>query len=215
MCLSVCDNGVGMTQEVPEHAFEPFFTTKPEGHSTGLGLSMVFGFVKQSGGHTEIISEHGVGSTVQMYFPRSARSAADEESQASEECAAGGGETILVVEDDASVRATAVELLQQLGYRVLTAANGELAQQLLDGGARIDLIFTDVVMPGRIKSSDLAAWARRQTPPVPLLFTSGFTRDVISRNQQLSADTHLLGKPYTPQALESMLRAVLAGRGAR
>ncbi|PZP23106.1 MAG: hybrid sensor histidine kinase/response regulator [Pseudomonas kuykendallii] len=214
VCLSVCDNGIGMTQEVLEHAFEPFFTTKPEGHSTGLGLSMVFGFVKQSGGHTEIISEHGVGSTVQMYFPRSARNVPDEEPQASDECSACGGETILVVEDDAGVRATAVELLQQLGYRVLTAANGELAQQLLDEGTRVDLIFTDVVMPGRIKSSDLADWARRQTPPVPLLFTSGFTRDVISRNQQLSADTHLLSKPYTPQALESMLRSVLAGRGA-
>jgi PAS domain S-box-containing protein len=214
VCLSVCDNGIGMTPEVLEHAFEPFFTTKPEGHGTGLGLSMVFGFVKQSGGHTEIVSEHGVGSTVQMYFPRSGHAVADEEAEMSAEHSQAGGETILVVEDDAGVRATAVELLQQLGYRVLTAANGDLARQMLDDGARIDLIFSDVVMPGRTKSSDLATWARQQTPAIPLLFTSGFTRDIISRDQQLSADTHLLSKPYTPQALESMLRAVLAGAAA-
>jgi signal transduction histidine kinase len=209
VCLSVSDDGIGMTREVLEHAFEPFFTTKPDGHGTGLGLSMVFGFVKQSGGHTEISSEHGAGSTVRMYFPRSDCRHRAEEAPPRAERRAAGGETILVVEDDPSVRATAVELLQQLGYRVLTAANGDLAQQILDDGARIDLIFTDVVMPGRVKSSDLAAWARRQTPAVPLLFTSGHARDIISRNHQLSADIHLLSKPYAPEELAGMLRSLL------
>ena len=123
----------------------------------------------------------------------------------------GGHETILVVEDNEAVRGSAVDLLREEGYQVLTAANGDLAMQMLLDGVAVDLIFTDVVMPGLIKSSDLAAWAKVQNPPVKVLFTSGHTRDIISRNHQLSPDTFLLTKPYGPQALTRMIRTVLSG----
>lgn len=206
--LSVIDRGAGMPPDVLDHVFEPFFTTKTDGQGTGLGLSMVFGFVKQSGGHIEIASDVGEGTRAQMYFPRSRQPETGEEAPHGP-LLAGGQETILVVEDNEEVRSASVELLEQSGYRTLTAANADAAMALLLEGASVDLIFTDVVMPGLIKSSDLAAWAKVQAPPVPVLFTSGHTRDIISRNHQLSPDTHLLSKPYGPKALITMVRTVL------
>jgi len=208
--VAVVDSGVGMSPDVLAQAFEPFFTTKADGQGTGLGLSMVFGFVKQSGGHIEMTSVEGQGTRVHLYFPRSLR-APQSETITQEAHSLGGHETILVVEDNEAVRVAAVELLQEEGYTVLTAANGDAAMQMLLEGWEVDLIFTDVVMPGLIKSSDLAAWAKVQKPPVAVLFTSGHTRDIISRNHQLSADTFLLSKPYGPDALTHMVRSVLNG----
>jgi signal transduction histidine kinase len=208
--LSVIDSGAGMSPEILNQVFEPFFTTKTDGQGTGLGLSMVFGFVKQSGGHIEIASDLGKGTRAQMYFPRSYQPEAGEQTH-DYTPQPGRHETILVVEDNDAVRSASVELLEQSGYRTLTAANADAAMKLLLEGAKIDLIFTDVVMPGLIKSSDLAAWAKVQTPPVPVLFTSGNTKDIISRNHQLSPDTHLLSKPYGPDALTRMVRSVLGG----
>jgi signal transduction histidine kinase len=208
--VSVADTGAGMPPQVLAQAFEPFFTTKPDGQGTGLGLSMVFGFVKQSGGHIEMSSVVGQGTRVQLYFPRSLRTAGNETTTA-EVQQRGGHERILVVEDNEAVRNSTVELLREEGYQVLTAANADVAMQMLLEGGAVDLIFTDVVMPGLIKSSDLAAWAKVQNPPVTVLFTSGHTRDIISRNHQLSPDTHLLGKPYGPDALTRMIRTVLNG----
>jgi PAS domain S-box-containing protein len=208
VCVAVADSGVGMSPEVLGHAFEPFYTTKADGQGTGLGLSMVFGFVKQSGGHIDMSSVPGQGTRVQLYFPRSLRPLPSE-SALHDPQQPGGNETVLVVEDNEAVRSAAVELLREEGYQVLTAGNGDTAMQMLLEGVPVDLIFTDVVMPGLIKSSDLAAWAKVQTPPVPILFTSGHTRDIISRNHQLSPDTHLLSKPYGPEALSQMVRAVL------
>ncbi|MET0846909.1 MAG: ATP-binding protein [Pseudomonas sp.] len=208
--VSVADTGAGMSPDVLEQAFEPFFTTKGDGQGTGLGLSMVFGFVKQSGGHIDISSAVGQGTRVQLYFPRSLR-ALPTETMLRDLPQRGGHETILVVEDNEAVRSSAVELLSEEGYQVLTAANGDLAMQMLLEGVSVNLIFTDVVMPGLIKSSDLAAWAKVQNPPVAVLFTSGHTRDIISRNHQLSPDTHLLSKPYGPEALMRMIRTVLSG----
>ncbi len=155
LAFSVSDTGVGMPPEVLEHVFEPFFTTKADGHGTGLGLSMVFGFVKQSGGHTVIESEVGRGTTVRLYFPRCHE---QEVPLLPGEAAApvGGRETILVVEDDADVRLTAIEMLTQLGYKVLKASNGDSALEVIESGAQIDLLFTDVVMPGQIRSAELA-----------------------------------------------------------
>jgi len=210
VCVAVADTGVGMPPQVLAQAFEPFFTTKADGQGTGLGLSMVFGFVKQSGGHIEISSTEGQGTRVQLYFPRSLRPAPSEITQHSPQ-QRGGHESILVVEDNEAVRASAVELLREEGYQVLTAANGDQAMQMLLEGTAVDLIFTDVVMPGLIKSADLAAWAKVQNPPVAVLFTSGHTRDIISRNHQLSPDTHLLSKPYRPESLTRMVRTVLNG----
>jgi len=210
VCVAVADSGVGMPPQVLAQAFEPFFTTKADGQGTGLGLSMVFGFVKQSGGHIDISSTEGRGTRVQMYFPRSLRPAPSETTQQDPQ-QRGGHETILVVEDNEAVRVSAVELLREEGYQILTAANGDQAMQMLLEGTQVDLIFTDVVMPGLIKSADLAAWAKVQIPPVAVLFTSGHTRDIISRNHQLSPDTYLLSKPYDPEALTRMVRTVLNG----
>jgi len=208
--VAVADTGVGMSPQVLAQAFEPFFTTKADGQGTGLGLSMVFGFVKQSDGHIEMSSVEGQGTRVQLYFPRSLRPPLGETAP-HDTPQRGGHETILVVEDNDAVRASAVELLSEEGYQVLTAANGDAAMQMLLDGVEVELIFTDVVMPGLIKSSDLAAWAKVQTPPVAVLFTSGHTRDIISRNHQLSPDTFLLSKPYSPEALTRMVRTVLNG----
>jgi PAS domain S-box-containing protein len=206
--VCVADTGDGMAPQVLAQAFEPFFTTKPDGQGTGLGLSMVFGFVKQSGGHIEMSSVVGQGTRVELYFPRSLRSM-DSETGTPDVQQRGGHERVLVVEDHEAVRVATVELLREEGYQVLTAANADVAMQMLLEGVSVDLIFTDVVMPGLIKSSDLAAWAKVQNPPVAVLFTSGHTRDIISRNHQLSPDTHLLSKPYGPDTLAHMIRTVL------
>jgi PAS domain S-box-containing protein len=207
--VSVADTGAGMTPEVLSRAFEPFFTTKAAGHGTGLGLSMVFGFVRQSGGHIDISSQVGSGTRVDMYFPRTT---SQENTPAESERlrSLGGHETILVVEDDSDVRGSVVELLSHLGYATVQATNGDHALQLLESGLKFDLIFTDVVMPGTVKSPDLAAWARTQSPPVPVLFTSGHTRDMISENGVLAPHVHLLTKPYGRDALLNMLKKVLS-----
>ncbi|MBC2380576.1 response regulator [Pseudomonas sp. WS 5106] len=209
--LAVTDTGVGMPPSILKRAFEPFFTTKREGHGTGLGLSMVFGFVRQSGGHVEMWSEEGKGSVVQMYFPHSLEPESLDV-PIDQVPHSGGQETILVVEDNEGVRLTVVELLEQSGYTVLTAEDGDRAMLALQGGLQPDLIFTDVVMPGRLKSTDLADWARAQQPPVAVLFTSGHTRDILSSNHLLSPDIHLLSKPYSPEALTHRVRSVLTAR---
>jgi signal transduction histidine kinase len=207
--IAVQDEGRGMSPEVLARACEPFFTTKEVGRGTGLGLSMVFGFVRQSGGHLAIVSEVGKGTTAQMHFPRShaAEIASDE---VKEESHLGGNETILVVEDDAGVRTASVDLLQELGYTVLHAVNGDAAMAILLGGIKVDLIFTDVVMPGLVQSVEIAAWARSRTPPIPVLFTSGHTRDIISKNNVLAPAVTLLQKPYQPETLALMVRKALA-----
>ncbi|QHF44615.1 hybrid sensor histidine kinase/response regulator [Pseudomonas sp. S35] len=209
--LAVTDTGVGMPPAIQAKVFEPFFTTKRDGHGTGLGLSMVFGFVRQSGGHVDVSSKEGQGTVVQLYFPRSL---GEECLEASPEPVAslGGQETILVVEDNEGVRLTVVDVLEQSGYTVITAEDGDQAMLKLNAGLQPELIFTDVVMPGRFKSTDLAAWARAQTPPVPVLFTSGHTRDILSSNHLLSPDIHLLSKPYSPEALTLRVRSVLTAR---
>ena len=209
LCLEMSDTGSGMSEEVMSHALEPFFTTKPEGHGTGLGLSMVFGFVKQSGGHLSLSSDVGKGTTVRLYFPRASRALDTAPPPLPSPAFLGGTETVLVVEDDAAVRATVVELLRQFGYTVHEAADGDAAMNTLESGVAVDLIFTDVVMPGRVKSADLARWAKAQTPPIPVLFTSGHIRDVISKNGVLTPDVHLLTKPYEPDTLAKMIRLAL------
>jgi CheY-like chemotaxis protein len=209
--LAVIDTGVGMSESTLKRAFEPFFTTKREGHGTGLGLSMVFGFVRQSGGHVEMWSEEGKGSVVQMYFPHSLEPESLDV-HIDQLPLSSGQETILVVEDNEGVRLTVVELLEQSGYTVLTADDGDQAMLKLQAGLQPELIFTDVVMPGRVKSTDLANWARAQNPPVAVLFTSGHTRDILSSNHLLSADIHLLSKPYSPEALTQRVRSVLTAR---
>ncbi|MCC2957493.1 PAS domain S-box protein [Massilia sp. IC2-477] len=209
--LAVSDTGCGMPPEVANRAFEPFFSTKEEGKGTGLGLSMVYGFVKQSGGHVKIYSEIGQGTTVKLYLPRS--TAAEEPlGPVEQQQAVGGSETILVAEDDEAVRATVVEMLSGLGYRVLKAPDAASALAVIDSGVPIDLLFTDVVMPGRLRSPELARMARERLPNLAVLFTSGYTENAIVHGGRLDPGVELLGKPYTRERLARRIRQVLANQ---
>jgi len=212
--LCVTDTGIGMTREAIARAFEPFYTTKDAGHGTGLGLSQVYGFVKQSGGHVKIYSEVGQGTTVRLYFPR-VDQGEDVVAPVDPRPAAGGTETILVAEDDPEVRATAVAMLGDLGYRVLQAKDAESALSVIDSGVQVDLLFTDVVMPGPLRSPELARKARARLPGIAVLFTSGYTENAIVHGGRLDAGVELLPKPYTREALARKLRHVLANQAQR
>ncbi len=212
--LAVSDTGSGMSPHVQERAFEPFFSTKPEGKGTGLGLSMVYGFVKQSGGHVQIYSEEGKGTSVKLYLPRMLQEE-EEVVDTTQQPVRGGHEAILVVEDDAAVREAAVALLAELGYRVLQARDAASAFSIIDGGAAVDLLFTDVVMPGPMRSTELARLARERLPGLGVLYTSGYTQNAIDHGGRLDPGVELLPKPYTREALARKLRHVLAQQARR
>lgn len=206
--LSVTDDGKGMPERVKLRAFEPFFTTKAEGQGTGLGLSMVHGFVSQSAGCVHISSAEGEGTTVDLYFPR----CVDAECEPDQPVIAGdtrGGETILVVEDNADVRLATIEMLVRLGYKVLSAQDGDAALRLIQSGQRFDLLFTDVVMPGVVRSSELARIASGPPYNARVLFTSGYTRDVIFHDGKLDDGVALLSKPYRMDDLALAVRNAL------
>jgi CheY-like chemotaxis protein len=207
--IAVSDTGSGMTPEVMSQAFEPFFSTKPEGKGTGLGLSMVYGFVKQSNGHVKIYSEVGHGTTVKLYLPRSHESE-DLEAPADTYVPSGRSETVLVAEDDDEVLETVVEMLRELGYQVLKAHDAESALAIIQSGIEIDLLFTDVVMPGSLRSPDLARKARDRLPNLAVLFTSGYTQNAIVHGGRLDPGVDLLSKPYSKEDLARKVRQVLA-----
>jgi CheY-like chemotaxis protein len=209
--LAVSDTGSGMPADVIAQAFEPFFSTKPEGKGTGLGLSMVYGFVKQSGGHVKIYSEIGQGTTVKIYLPRAEQSE-DVAAVIAAQPVTGGNETILVAEDDENVSATVIELLTGLGYHVLRARDAASALTVIESGIAIDMLFTDVVMPGTLKSPELARKARERLPGIAVLFTSGYTENAIVHGGRLDAGVELLSKPYTREALARKVRHVLGLR---
>ncbi|MBN3851355.1 PAS domain S-box protein [Paraburkholderia sp. Ac-20342] len=206
--LAITDTGTGMPPDVVERAFEPFFTTKREGKGTGLGLSMAYGFVKQSGGHIRIYSEPGHGTTVKIYLPRSMDKAAERE-PVHPIVLAGGSETILVVEDDRRVQATVVETLRQLGYTVLKADDAQSALVIVESGIHVDLMFTDVVMPGTMRSTELVKLAAQFLPNMKILFTSGYTQNAIVHGGRLDPGVHLLSKPYSREQLASKIRRLL------
>ena len=212
--LAVSDTGCGMAPEIIGKVFEPFFSTKSEGKGSGLGLSMVYGFVKQSGGHVKIYSEVGHGTTIKLYLPRALESE-DVEVEVQTGPISGGTETVLVVEDDDEVRATVVEMLSDLGYRVLKAVDAASALNVIESGIPIDMLFTDVVMPGELKSPELARKARERLPDIAVLFTSGYTENSIVHGGRLDAGVELLSKPYTKEALARKFRHVLANRQQR
>ncbi len=207
--LAVTDTGSGMDPEVAERALEPFFTTKPPGKGTGLGLSMIYGFAKQSGGHLKIYSEIGHGTTVRLYLPRAVE--LNEQNRLPAPAAEDlvGGETILVVEDDDAVRNLVVSQLESLGYHVIEAADGRAAQEVLRVGVPIDLLFTDVVMPGGITGRKLAEEATRERPGLRTLFTSGYTENSIVHHGRLDPGVNLLSKPYKKRDLAQKIREVL------
>jgi PAS domain S-box-containing protein len=212
--LAVTDTGSGMRPDILERVFEPFFSTKPEGKGTGLGLSMVYGFVKQSGGHVKIYSEVEQGTTVRIYLPRSVADE-DREVVVHNGPVLGGTETVLVVEDDEDVRSIVVETLTDLGYRVLTAKDAQAGLNVIESGVLIDVIFTDVVMPGQLKSSEMARRAKERLPGVAVLFTSGYTENSIVHGGRLDPGVELLSKPYTREALARRLRHVIANQKQR
>jgi CheY-like chemotaxis protein len=213
--LSVSDSGVGMTKEVLSRAFEPFFTTKPHGRGTGLGLSTIYGFVKQSNGNVTIYSEPGKGTAINLYLPRHhAEPLRDEVQGQAPATATASGETVLIVEDNPEVRAVGVSHLKRLGYRVEETATAPAAIERLEGGLDVDAVFSDVVMPGGLSGFDLARWIKTNRPDLPILLTSGFAEDV-ARGSDTDVPAHaLLRKPYTQAELARSLReAIAAARG--
>ncbi|TAL34693.1 MAG: PAS domain S-box protein [Phenylobacterium sp.] len=211
--LAVTDTGCGIPSDLMDRVLEPFFTTKPVGKGTGLGLSSVYGLVKQSGGHMNIYSEVGHGTTIRIYLPRILQ---EEAPQAFEDLGPvrGGAETVLVVEDDDDVRATAVELLTELGYQVVQAKDAASGLAIVESGLPIDLLFTDVVMPGQMQSRELAQRAQARLPGLAVLFTSGYTENAIVHGGRLDEGVELLSKPYTREALARRVRQCLDGSGA-
>ena len=210
VALAIIDTGSGMTPEVLAHVFEPFFTTKPVGKGTGLGLSQVHGFANQSGGAVTLSSEPGRGTAVTIYLPRSANAAADaKESAAADDLAHG---TVLVVEDSRDVAEVTSSLLEQLGYRVVRAENAAEALRHLQQGIGVDLLFSDIVMPGAINGLGLAQICQERFPEIPVLLTSGFS------DAAQAADGHfgILRKPFELSALEHAIEVVMKnGNGRR
>ncbi len=214
--LSVSDTGSGMSKEVLARVFEPFFTTKEPGKGTGLGLSVIYGFVKQSGGHVTVYSEVDRGTTVNLYLPRIAtereRAASPRQPTPATQRT---GETILLVEDNPDVRNVTTKRLQNLGYVVVEASSGAQAVEALRSGAAIDLVFSDVVMPGGMSGFDLAHWMQQNARAVPVLLTSGFAEDVARTGEMPAAELEILRKPYTGAELARALRKTLDAAGPR
>ncbi|HEY0420604.1 MAG TPA: PAS domain S-box protein [Acetobacteraceae bacterium] len=211
VAICVSDTGTGMPAEVIERAFDPFFTTKPLGRGTGLGLSMVYGFTRQSGGHARIYSEMGAGTTVRIYLPRH-RGEADEEeakTEPAEASRAEAGKTVLVVDDEPTVRMLVTEVLEELGYAALEAADGASGLKLLQSDARIDLLITDVGLPGGMNGRQLADAARTGRPALKVLFITGYAENAVVGNGHLEPGMHVLTKPFALEVLASRIEAII------
>jgi two-component system CheB/CheR fusion protein len=208
--LSLADNGNGMSREIQERIFEPFFTTKEEKSGAGLGMSMVYGFTKQSGGHVAVRSEPGEGTTVDLYLPSaSVNGEAEEASDTPAKMPVTRGETVLVVEDDPRVRRVTVRRLTDLGFTVLEAENGEAALEVLEREQNIDLLFSDLLMPGGMSGGDLARETLRLRPEIKILLTSGYPSDAAVQKGWLDEGAQLLIKPYSRTELIESIRNIL------
>jgi len=207
--VAVTDTGTGMTTEVARRAFEPFFTTKEVGKGTGLGLSMVYGFARQSGGLMQIRSEPGNGTAVRLFFPRVGTPRASAAPTTTQRTSPSGSETILVVEDDDMVRSYVEGELKALGYRVIVTRHAPAALDILRGPESIDLLFTDVVMPGGMFGTELAKEAARLRPALKILLTSGHTEHPVDATDGDGREVRILNKPYRRHDLASMLRSAL------
>jgi PAS domain S-box-containing protein len=208
--ISIGDTGTGMTPEVREQVFDPFFTTKETGKGTGLGLSMVHGFVKQSGGHIVIDSEIGEGTTFKLYLPRyNGKKAAVERHKQAAESVSGTGEVILVVEDDADLRTMIIDMLQSLGYGVLKSGTATSALETLEKNSQVNLLLTDMVLPGGMSGRALADWAREKDSNLPVLYMSGYTENAIIHHGRLDEGVQLLEKPFRKADLARAVRKAL------
>jgi CheY-like chemotaxis protein len=211
LLISVADTGTGMSPEVLAHAFEPFFTTKDSGKGSGLGLSLVYGFAKQSGGHVQATSAPGLGTTISLYLPVDEAEALPPAAFGVDPAYRGGDETVLVVEDDEEVREVATAFLRRLGYRVREAADAPGALAQLEREPRIDLLFSDIVLRGDISGPALAREALARWPQLRVAFASGYARDALPWREELGQNVELLSKPYRIDQLARMLRRALDG----
>ena len=209
--VSVTDTGTGMAPDVVARAFDPFFTTKPLGQGTGLGLSMIHGFIQQSGGQVRIESIVGQGTTVRLYLPKIADTLEAEPDRLtlSKAARAEQGQTVLVVDDEPAVRMLIAEVLVDLGYAAVEAANGGSGLTVLRSDARIDLLVTDVGLPGGMNGRQLADAARRARPALKVLFITGYADDAVFGSRHLASGMHVMTKPFTMEALTSRVKAIL------
>ena len=204
------DSGTGMPAAVIKRVFEPFFTTKPIGQGTGLGLSMIYGFARQSGGHVRIYSEVGHGTTVCIYLPRYHGDVVDDVAETQRAAAeTAGGQTILVVDDEATIRHLIDEVLDEQGYTVIGAADGAAGLKVLQSGARIELLITDVGLPNGMNGRQVADHARALRPGLKVLFITGFAENAAVGNGHLEPGMELLTKPFTLEALTSKVAAMI------
>ncbi|UFN51475.1 response regulator [Roseomonas sp. OT10] len=210
--LCVSDTGTGMSREVKAKAFDPFFTTKPLGQGTGLGLSMIYGFTRQSGGQTRIYSEPGQGTMVCLYLPRhhGGAEAAEAAAATSPPPRAGAGETVLVVDDEPTVRMLVMEVLEELGYAAIEAGDGAAGLKLLQSEARIDLLVTDVGLPGGMNGRQMADAARVTRPGLKVLFITGYAENAVVGDGHLEPGMHVMTKPFAMQALAQRIRSLIA-----
>ena len=211
VCVSVSDTGVGMTADVIEKIFNPFFTTKPLGQGTGLGLSMIYGFVRQSGGQIRVYSEAGKGTTMSLYFPRFAGDPSDEERPEELSVDRGDGETVLVIDDEPAIRMVIAEVLTEAGYRVVEAADGPSGLRIIQTGGRIDLLITDVGLPNGLSGRQVANAARGIKSKLKVLFITGFAENAAIGNGHLDAGMSIITKPFVNAALVNKVRQIIDG----
>jgi CheY-like chemotaxis protein len=198
-----------MTADVIEKIFDPFFTTKPLGQGTGLGLSMIYGFVRQSGGQVRVYSEVGKGTTMCMYFPRFAGEISEDERAEDIETDRGDGETVLVVDDEPAIRMVITEVLSEVGYRVIEAEDGPSGLRILQAGGRIDLLITDVGLPGGLNGRQVADAARAIRTDLKVLFITGFAENALIGNGHLDAGMSVITKPFVNTALANKVRQLI------
>jgi CheY-like chemotaxis protein len=221
--VSVCvtDTGVGMTPEIIEKAFDPFFTTKPIGEGTGLGLSMIYGFARQSGGQVRIYSEVGQGTTMCLYLPRHSEPVTvdDEDELPTTPEASGGGEVVLVIDDEPTIRMLIAELLAEAGYTVIEAPDGPAGMKMLESNARIDLLITDVGLPGGMNGRQVADLARVGRPNLKVLFITGYAENAVIGRSRLEDGMFVMTKPFQMDLLAHRIREIIEGseglRGSR
>jgi len=209
--INVNDNGVGMSPEVATRAFEPFFTTKPPGHGTGLGLSMIYGFARQSGGQAHIRSEPGKGTTVAIYLPRHQGAPAPQDlaSERPEAPKPASGESVLVVDDEPTIRMLIGDALSELGYRAIEVGDVRSGLSVLESDAQIDLLITDIGLPGGVTGKQMADLARRRRPDLKVLFITGYAENVAISNESLEPGMHILSKPFAMDRLTARIRSII------